>query len=454
MYRWGGSVNRELIGTGGPLAGLRIPLDREEMLVGRDPACHLFLEEETVSRRHARILLEEGRPTVIDEGSRNGVFIDGKRVIRGTLEAGMPVCFGRCCFVYWEREGESLDAGHPSANRETTEMDDQEGIDLLDEQLAEEVVASLLLGNSPPMQKLRKDILTMGPTPLGILFIGETGTGKELAAEAVHMVSESRNGPLVKVNCAALNEGLLESELFGHERGSFTGAEERRAGKFELAHGGTLFLDEVGDMSPGTQAKILRVLQDGSFYRVGGTEPVFVKVRVTAATLKDLDEEVVEGTFREDLLYRLNAVTIRLPSLSERPQDIPVLVEHFRQLWQRNTNKEAPSFLEESLTALKEGRWPGNVRQLRNVVERLCAMGGSEVSANEVRVGLPKMRPRSTLSISREAFSEAKEEFERSFLQEALARNEGNIKRTAEEVGVDRHNLAKKLKRLGIHPSQ
>jgi len=447
-------LKRELIGTAGPLVGMRIPIDREEMSVGRDPDCDLFLEEETVSRRHARILLEKGKTTIVDEGSRNGVFIDGKRVIRANVEYGMPVHFGRCCFVYWETGEETFREVSPSQLQETDDMVDKEELDSMEMKTLEECISRHLLGISPAMDKVRREILTMGPTPLSILFVGDTGTGKELAAEACHRVSERREGPLIKVNCAALHESLLESELFGHEKGAFTGANERRAGKFELAHEGSILLDEVGDMSPVTQAKILRVLQDGSFYRVGGSAPIFVRVRVMAATLKDLEEECVEGRFRRDLLYRLNAVTIRLPSLSEHPQDLPILVDHFRDLWEKNTGKRAPRFGEDALTALKISSWPGNIRQLKNVVDRLCALGGEEVAIDLVLDDLPPAETRPTLSFHAAEFHDAKEDFERVYLQEALKSNNGNIKKTAEAIGLDRHNLAKKLKRLGIHPSQ
>jgi two-component system response regulator FlrC len=278
-------------------------------------------------------------------------------------------------------------------------------------------------------------------TDATVLLLGESGTGKEVIARAVHRWSERAAGPFVAVNAAALAESLLESELFGHEKGAFTGAQARRAGKFELAHGGTIFLDEIGEIPPAMQAKLLRVLQERAFERVGGTETVTVDVRVVAATNRDLKKRVAEKLFREDLYYRLNVVSVTLPPLRERRTDIRPLAEHFlREL------KPGARFAPETLAALERHDWPGNVRELRNVVERATVLlEGAEVA--------PADLPSEVLSgtaLPADSFHAQVDEYRKRLIQEALARFGGNQTKAAEALRLQRTYLARLIRQMGI----
>src|SRR5919199_651934 len=247
-------------------------------------------------------------------------------------------------------------------------------------------LAGEMVGASPAMQRVRELIDRVAPTDARVLIMGESGTGKELVAAAIHRGSARRDHPFVRVNCAAIPRDLVESEMFGHERGAFTGATERRIGRFELAHTGTLFLDEVADLGAEAQAKLLRAIEAKEIERVGGGKPIRVDVRVVAATNKDLARLVAEGGFREDLYFRLNVIPISLPPLRERPGDIPILVRHFSLLHRVRTGRPAPTWREDALELLMRYRWPGNVRELANIVERLAILhGGEQVTGAHVR---------------------------------------------------------------------
>ncbi|MEZ4364367.1 MAG: sigma-54 dependent transcriptional regulator [Kofleriaceae bacterium] len=321
-----------------------------------------------------------------------------------------------------------------------------------------------LLGNAPVMQDLRRQISKVAPTRSRVLVTGESGTGKELIARAIHRNSAVAQGAFVKVNCAAIPPELIESELFGHERGAFTGAVAKKRGLFEVADGGTIFLDEIGDMTLPAQAKVLRVLQTGEFTRVGGEKSLRTDCRVVAATNRDLEQMVKEGTFREDLYFRLNVVPIRSPDLKERVEDIPLLVESFvRECCEENGLGYKP--VDEAVfEVLKRYDWPGNVRELRNVVERLVIMsdevvrekdippylGGPRASASSPRLSVPE----TSIDLGRYAgksLREFREEVESEFIRIRLAEFDWNISRTAQALGIERTNLHKKLRALGIH---
>lgn len=249
----------------------------------------------------------------------------------------------------------------------------------LRQELSDQVPPEEMIGRSPVMQEVYKSIGKVADSNVTVLILGESGTGKELVARAIHRNSRRHQGPFVKINCAAIPENLLESELFGYEKGAFTGALTRKLGKFELAHRGTIFLDEISEIKPATQAKLLRVLQEKEFERVGGTDTIKVDVRILAATNKNLEEMVREGLFREDLYFRLNVVSIVLPPLRERREDIPLLVDHFLKKYASELQKEIKGFSPEALKLLKEYDWPGNVRELRNVCERAVVMAAGPV---------------------------------------------------------------------------
>jgi two-component system, NtrC family, nitrogen regulation response regulator NtrX len=308
----------------------------------------------------------------------------------------------------------------------------------------------IMVGSSPALDEVRQLIAKVGPTSARVLITGENGTGKELVARALHESSPRRDRPFVEVNCAAIPSELIESELFGHMKGSFTGAVADRAGKFEQADGGTLFLDEVGDMSLAAQAKLLRVLQEGVVTRIGGSKSIQVDVRVLAATNKDLDEEIEQGRFREDLLYRLNVVPIEVPSLRERQEDIPELVTHFVQQLSAGGGVTAKRFSADAIRKLQSRSWPGNVRELRNAVERaLILAAGKVVSAADIDQLLPNGGAGSATKDG-QSFAKLQQDSEKKLLLRRLKENDWNISETARVLKITRSNLYKKLKRFEI----
>jgi two-component system, NtrC family, nitrogen regulation response regulator NtrX len=309
-----------------------------------------------------------------------------------------------------------------------------------------------LVGESPQMRELKALIERAAPTKATVLITGESGTGKELVAREIHRRSARANQPFVQVNCAAIPEELIESELFGHEKGSFTGAVRKQTGKFVAADGGTIFLDEVGDMSLRTQAKVLRVLQEGEVEPVGSATVVKVDVRVIAATNKDLEEEIRAGRFREDLYYRLNVIPIRTPPLRERRDDIPVLAQHFAQLFSEEHNKHPKTFTPAALKALQDAAWRGNVRELRNMIERLVIMGPSD--AIDI-TDLPAEFFRAPADIISGALrlntlQEFKDEAEKAFILAKLREHGWNVSKTAEAIDTPRSNLYKKIEQYNI----
>ena len=308
-----------------------------------------------------------------------------------------------------------------------------------------------LIGVSPAVATLRDTVNRLAATDLPVLVTGESGTGKEVVATCLHDRGPRSDGPFVAVNCAALTESLLESELFGHERGAFTDAREARAGKFELADGGTLFLDEIGDMSPGGQAKLLRVLEQRVVTRVGGSKQIPVDVRVVAATNADLAEKVAEKSFRADLYYRLGVVTHHLPPLRERPEDVIPLAEHFLATFAAKAGKPLPRLSAEARKRLQAHGWPGNVRELRNTIERVVYLGGGEVvEPSELTFLLAPGRPGVAGAGSDAKLTEATRDFQREFIAAAVDRVRGNMSEAAKLLGLHRSNLYRKMKQLGM----
>jgi DNA-binding NtrC family response regulator len=309
-----------------------------------------------------------------------------------------------------------------------------------------------MIGSAEVMQTLYGQIAKVAPTRGRVLITGESGTGKELVARAIHRHSQSHEGPFVKVNCAAIPPELIESELFGHEKGAFTGAVSRKKGLFELASGGTIFLDEIGDMSLSAQAKVLRTLQSGEIIRVGGERQIEVDVRVIAATNQDLDELVRDGRFREDLYFRLNVVPLATPPLRERAGDIPLLVEHFVDHFCRENGFRPKRVHEDALKLLQGHRWPGNVRELKNLCERLVIMSNAQITLEELP---PEIRQSTEPALAPQAYDhlslrEFREEMERAFILHRLKEHRWNISRTASALGIERTNLHKKIKAYGI----
>jgi two-component system nitrogen regulation response regulator NtrX len=305
-----------------------------------------------------------------------------------------------------------------------------------------------IIGGSPPMEELKRQIGQVAPTDSSVLITGENGTGKELVARNIHHFSFRANHPFVEVNCAAIPEELIESELFGHEKGAFTGAVARRRGKFDLADKGTIFLDEIGDMSLKTQAKILRILQEKRFERVGGKESIQVDVRVIAATNKKLEQEMAHGKFREDLYYRLNVIPFHIPPLRERKEDIPVFIDHF--LKEAGSSNLPVRISPEGTKALMDYHWPGNVRELKNLIERITILSPLEtIQRKDLLPWLRKESPGRDSRASR-SLEEARQQFEKEFIENKLIENRYNISRTAESIQISRENLSRKMKALGI----
>ena len=311
-----------------------------------------------------------------------------------------------------------------------------------------------IVGQSAALQELRRQIAIAAPTSGRVLIHGENGSGKELVARAIHALSARREGPFVEVNCAAIPEELIESELFGHERGAFTGAVARRKGKFQLADGGTLFLDEVGDMSLKTQAKVLRVLEEQAFDRVGGTESIRTDVRVIAASNQNLSDLIAGGRFRDDLFYRLNVIPIHVPPLRERKEDMPLLVEHFIRVFSLENGKRPKTVSVEALAYFLSYDWPGNIRELRNMVERLVIMSPREVIGPEDLP--PPLRPKEAAlpedQIKEKNLKEAREAFERAYILAELRAQDWSMTRTSDRLGIERSHLYRKLKAYGITP--
>ncbi len=326
----------------------------------------------------------------------------------------------------------------------------------LKEQLKKKYRFENIIGDSPQMQKIYRIIEKVADTDSTVLILGESGTGKELIAKAIHYNSSRRNRPFIPINCGAIPEELLESELFGHEKGAFTSAIKERAGRFELANGGTIFLDEIGDMSPKLQVKLLRVLQEHRFERIGGTKTIKVDIRVIAATHQDLEKAVEEGKFREDLFYRLNVIPIKIPPLRERGSDIDLLVNHFMQTYSKRKGIQPKKISPEAMNCLRRFHWPGNVRELENVIERLLILTDSD----EIRPEhLPEhiLRPKGDDTITVPEIPEdglylkkVVEEFENRLIIQALQRCKGKKNKAAELLKLNRTTLIEKLKKRKI----
>jgi two-component system nitrogen regulation response regulator NtrX len=317
-----------------------------------------------------------------------------------------------------------------------------------------------LIGATPQMNALRDQIVLVSPTNSTVLITGENGTGKELIARSIHFYSLRREKPFVEINCAALPEELIDSELFGHEKGAFTGALTQKKGKFDLVDGGTIFLNEIGDMSLKSQARVLRIMQECRFERVGGARTLEVDVRVIAASSRDLGEDISRGSFLADLFYRLNVVSFLTPPLRERKEDIPLLVEHFLDMFCRREGRDLKTMPADVVSMMKNYDWPGNVRELKNIIERLVIMTPERTITNKLvpdyitgkvnrETGMPGM-PRLEAFLDINSLREARDEFEKEFIIQKLEENDWNISKTADSIELERSNLQRKIKIYGI----
>lgn len=331
--------------------------------------------------------------------------------------------------------------------REFSYRDLQRENTLLKERLGEQFAESNIIARSRMMREVLENVTLIAPSDATVLILGESGTGKELIANLIHARSPRAKEPFIKINCAALTETLLESELFGHEKGSFTGATGRKPGRFELADGGSLFLDEVGEMSPTTQVKLLRVLQEQQFERVGGTEPITVDIRIITATNKNLMDEVEANRFREDLYYRLNVVPVQLPSLRDRREDIPPLAEYFLKFYAEKNHREIRQILPDALDAMMRYDWPGNVRELENTVERGVIIARSEyLTSEELPPNMRKISESTTGYDSSVTVGSTIKEMEKEFIVRTLVSVAGNRTRAAKILGITRKTLQNKMR--------
>jgi len=307
-----------------------------------------------------------------------------------------------------------------------------------------------MVGDSVAMRALRKQIAIVAPSDGRVLISGESGAGKELVARAIHLQSRRRAAPFVEINSAAIPEELVESELFGHVKGAFSGATKTKKGKFEIADGATLFLDEIGDMSPRVQAKMLRVLEEQRFEPVGSNTPVKVDVRVISATNKSLDVLIEGGTFRHDLFYRLNVIPFQIPALRDRSEDIPLLVGHFNRKFSASYKRESKNFNADAIETLRDYSWPGNVRELKNTIERVIIMSSKQnISARDLPpLGTENGIPAATFRFP--SFKDATDAYQREFILHKLTEFDGNVSRAAESMGVDRSHLYRRMRSLGI----
>lgn len=321
----------------------------------------------------------------------------------------------------------------------------------LTEQLSEDCA---MVGDSVAMRALRKQIGIVAPTDGRVLISGESGTGKELVARAIHAASKRKNAPFVEINSAAIPEDLVESELFGHAKGAFSGALQAKKGKFEIADGGTLFLDEIGDMSPRVQAKMLRVLEEQRFESIGSNVPVKVDVRVISATNKPLADLIETGDFRADLFYRLNVIPFQIPPLRERLEDVPLLVEHFNRKFSADYGKKPKDFTAQALEALQNSAWLGNVRELRNTVERVVIMHEKQTVGAEDLPELNSKKEPPAASFRFPSFKEANDAYQREFILHKLHEADGSVARAADAMGVDRSHLYRRMKSLGIQAKE
>ncbi len=416
--------------------GTEYLLDAPEVSLGRAPDCAVQLLDDGVSRRHARLVRDGLRARVEDLGSRNRTLLNGVPVAKAELRDGDRLSLGNVRFaVFLNPGGVELEAGKATLNLSGP----------LRRELRPGREAAAILGDSPGMTAVLAQLARVAPTASNVLVLGESGTGKELVARALHRLSRRRHEAFVVLNGAALQPSLVESELFGHEKGAFTGATARKQGLVEAADGGTLFLDEVGELEPGTQAKLLRFIESGEFSRLGATSSRRVDVRLVAATHRDVDAMVEDGSFRADLLFRLRVVELRLPPLRERGDDVLTLARDFLA----ELCGERLRLSEAACAILRAHRWPGNVRELRNAVEAaaiLCA--GPEV--------LPEDLPERVRAGAGGAGGSADpalltlEQAERRAIERALAHFEGHRSKTARFLGIDRKTLYHKLKHHGI----
>ena len=414
----------------GPDKGKKASLRHGAVVVGSAPECDLVLTDRSVSSRHCELEASEGGFELRDLGSTNGTFVGDLKVKSATLADKAEIRLGRTRLRFT-----------PHEERESFPLRPRESF-------------GSMLGRSAPMRRCFALLERAAQSDCHVLVEGESGTGKELAAESLHQASKRASGPLVVVDCGSIPPNLVESELFGHEKGAFTGAVATRVGAFEQADGGTLFLDELGELPLEMQPRLLRFLEKREVRRVGGTGSRTVDVRVVAATNKNLEEEIERGNFREDLFYRLNVIPFAVPPLRDRREDIPLLADYFLREFTTAYGRKPKELTPEAYTVLSEYYWPGNVRELKNLIERIVILNPQiRVDARHIPLAgtrKPQDRPLDRFG----SLQEVREAAERDYILRKLEETSGNVTRTAELLGLERSNLYRKMKALGIGPKE
>lgn len=444
----------KLVVVDGPEKGRSFTLDGESFTVGRQDGSDLQLLDAAVSRRHCEVRPGASGWELHDAGSAHGTFVNGIPVGRQLLTHGDYLQISRSVLLFLDvGEGDSDEPASRLAAASTVEWRPEgPGGTRKRTSLRGFGAAHGLVGESAAMDELLDFIARVGPVDSTVLLRGESGTGKELAAQALHRVSPRAEGPFVAINCASLSDSLLESELFGHERGAFTGAVERKTGKIEAASGGTLFLDEVGEMPATVQARLLRVLQERRFERVGGTRPIEADIRLVAATNRDLEAALRDGEFRDDLFYRLNVIACELPPLRKRRQDIPLLARHFAARHGERLHRTGVGLEPSALKALSAYDWPGNIRQLSNTVERALVLGDGEMIRLE---DLPdEMLDADDSAIELSDYQGVLVATKKRLLTTALAEADGNAAEAARRLGLHPNSFRRLLRQLGLRDDQ
>jgi transcriptional regulator with GAF, ATPase, and Fis domain len=444
-------MTAKLVVLAGPRTGETIPIDAGETTIGRDSTSQLSIPDHLMSRRHCLVTLTGDRFTLRDLGSSNGTYVNGIPIRERVLAHGDRIRAGDSVLLFLDLAA-SGDRTEQSPDDRTQRM--PRGRTEADPSIVAEVLAGRvtlqphdMIGDSSAMRQLGDSIRKVAPSDCTVLIAGETGTGKEVAARAIHQNSPRARHPFVAVNCAALTDSLLESELFGHERGAFTGAAVQKKGRFEVADDGTIFLDEVGELASPLQAKLLRVLQLHEFERVGGTRTIKVNVRVVAATNQDLPAAVAAGRFRQDLWYRLNVVSLRMPPLRERRSDIPKLAAHFAAKFGRG---RAVELSPDALDALDAYDWPGNVRELENAIERAVVLGSSSrISASDLPEAVLRTA-RSSPHKHAAAYHQTVLDTKRRVILDAIDRSGGNYTAAARLLGINPTYLHRLLRNLQL----
>ena len=444
-------MTAKLVVLAGPRCGESVSIDSAETSIGRDVRNHLNIPDHLMSRRHCVVELSDTTCTLRDLGSANGTYVNGMPVRERTLSHGDRIRIGDSVLLFLQA---GVDAPQSAPDDGSGAIDDRtqriarahvkaataETAPGSPDAIVAEVLAGRMtlqahdmVGESAPMRAVYETIQKVAPRDSTVLVTGETGTGKELAARAIHQNSPRAARPFVAVNCAALTESLLESELFGHEKGAFTGAVALKQGKFEVAEGGTIFLDEIGELAPALQARLLRALQHHEFERVGGTRTIKMNVRLIAATNQDLQAAVTAGRFRQDLWYRLNVVGLAMPPLRERRADIPTLATHFGAKYGRG---RAVELSPDAIDALRAYDWPGNVRELENAIERAVVLGCSD---KIVADDLPAAVLQSSTALPRDgaAYHRAVLDVKRRLILDAIERSGGNYTAAARLLGIN-----------------